>query len=204
MEKESILNIGAGKGLPIDLNFRAGYFLVNLDPGYEEERCKSIKEIEELHNFFNMHDSNQQKIMYSYLGWKDFIPNYFKKFDRVVMYRYLEHVPMVEIPFFIYMVSTMIEPGGIVEGIVPNYKILAEMILKEDPFSIDFEKQNILTTTEIVNEPYDPHASIWTPDRVKYFFELENRFENVNIKPRFHFDDRDIYIRFFATRKLED
>ncbi len=122
-------------------------------------------------------------------------------FDRVVMYRFLEHVSFTQVNYFIYLVSTVIESGGIVDIIVPNYEQLATMILKEDiKLDKNFEASNILLTTELLNEPSCPHASIWTPQRAKYFWELEGRFIVKEIEPKFEFDGRDIYMRFFARR----
>ena len=40
-----------------------------------------------------------------------------------------------------------------------------------------------------------PHASIRTPQRLKYFFGLEERFKVVSLDPDYVFDGRDIYIR---------
>jgi predicted SAM-dependent methyltransferase len=125
-------------------------------------------------------------------------------FDRICIYRFLEHVPFDKVLYFIYLLSTVTRPGGIIDVIVPNYKILAQMILDEDPLKIksneNFEAQNILLTTELVNEPSCPHASIWTDDRSIYFFQFEKRFEVMDFDTKFNFDGRNIYLRFFAKR----
>lgn len=205
----SILNIGAGKRKPIGLDGLNSYFAVNIDPSYYINRCTDIIDIERRHkewdlrveSYGNLPPVCEEETFYSDLGWKDFIPKYFRKFDKVIIYRYLEHVPLVEVPYFIYMISTIIKSGGIVEGIVPDYKLLAKRILNENPFDAHFERENILTTTEVVNEPYDPHASIWTSDRIRYFFEMENRFRINEVRNNFRMDDRDIYLWFTAVRK---
>ena len=77
------------------------------------------------------------------------------------------------------------------------------MILDEDPLDPaggNFEAHNITLTTELLNEPSCPHASIWTPDRAYYFFGLEGRFEISVYHTNYEFDGRDIYLRFLARR----
>jgi hypothetical protein len=63
-----------------------------------------------------------------------------------------------------------------------------------------FPEHNILLTTELLNEPSCPHASIWTRNRAKYFFSLEGRFEVPHTWDSVKFDGRDIYLRFKANR----
>jgi len=86
--------------------------------------------------------------------------------------------------------------------IVPNYEVLAAMIRDEDVNSSNFERNNILLTTELLNQPSDPHASIWSPQRAKYFWEFENRFKIYSdlVCPNFKYDGRDIYLRFHVKR----
>jgi hypothetical protein len=55
-------------------------------------------------------------------------------------------------------------------------------------------------TTELLNEPSCPHASIWTEWRAHHLFTLEGRFKIKDIQKNFKFDDRDIYLRFIAER----
>jgi len=125
-------------------------------------------------------------------------------FDRVVIYRFLEHVSFTQVEYFIYLVSTVLHKGGQVDVIVPNYKVLANMILQEDEYEenpdFKFEPHNILLTTELLNEPSCPHASIWTFERMKRFWELEGRFEVKCQNPNFDFDGRSIYLRSIIER----
>lgn len=126
-------------------------------------------------------------------------------FDRVVIYRFLEHVSFTQVEYFIYLVSTVLKKGGAVDVIVPNYATLAQMLLQEDDFDpcytgFDFQAHNILLTTELLNEPSCPHASIWTKQRMKRFWELEGRFKVKIQNPQFKFDGRDIYLRSIIER----
>ena len=81
-------------------------------------------------------------------------------FDEIYLHRILEHVPRTSILHFIYLLSTSVKKGGSVKVIVPNYESLAKRILKEQVSSIGFDKEDIITTTELLNEPDDPHAYI--------------------------------------------
>jgi len=200
----NILNIAAGKQKPLKIPYTTSLtskYIVNIDNGYFNSFHhaaaieRMIKEnglkFAEVRNLYCKHD----------------IFNYMEKtaiiFDSVAIYRYLEHVTFTQVNYFIYLVSTVIKKGGIVDIIVPNYDVLSQMVLDEDPFDDkNFEASNILLTTEMLNEPSCPHASIWTPLRAIYFWELEKRFkvEEKDIDPKFKFDGRDIYMRFLARR----
>ena len=131
----------------------------------------------------------------------EFLERYHIPFDGIAIYRFLEHVPKVQVLYFIYLLSTSVKIGGYVDVIVPDYKKLAKRILDEDVFSNNFEEEDIITTFELLNEPTcSPHASIWTFDRAYKFFELEGRFKIKIIKENYDFDGRDIYLRFIAER----
>jgi hypothetical protein len=202
----NILNIAGGKikplEIPTDSSFakRVGRNIVNVDFSYFDSIPPNIVEktirerrlgLGDVREFYCGHDIIK------------FMERTTITFDQVAIYRFLEHVTFTDINYFIYLVSTIIKPGGIVDVIVPNYNVLADMILEDDPYSdTNFEASNILLTTELLNEPSCPHASIWTPLRALYFWELEGRFEvpEENIESRFKFDGRDIYLRFFAKR----
>jgi predicted SAM-dependent methyltransferase len=203
---KTILNIGAGPRIkPLEISnkiFSGNYFLVNIDPTYVET-FDNLVEIETRHkafDYYNGSQNTQSEEHFLKATWQEFIPFYRMYFDKIVMYRVLEHIPMTEVVYFIYMLSTILKVGGKVEGIVPNYTTLAKMLLKENVLSKDFTSNNILITTEMLNEPRDPHASIWTPERIMKFFKLEGRFTVDSVDPEFQFDGRDIYILFTATR----
>jgi hypothetical protein len=200
--RTTFLNIGAGPRIqPLDIQqeLYTKYFLVNIDPTYVET-IDNLPEIEHSHNSYDHGLGNDVQEYFLKATWQEFIPFYRHYFDKIVIYRVLEHVPMTEVLYFIYMLSTIVKVGGEIEGIVPNYKILAKMLLKENVRKLNFEANNILLTTELLNEPNDPHASIWTPERVPKFFELEGRFQIESSVPEFLFDGRKIYIHFKAIR----
>jgi len=202
-EHHTILNVGAGKLLPIDIEkFHPCPFLINLDKNYITSI--DIGELEKLHDWYNR-DNGAVKIGPSktYRCKHDifnFLETYYNKFDLVCVYRFLEHVGFTQVPYFIYLLSQIVEKDGLIDVIVPDYTKLAEMILNENVYNVDFEYENILLTTELLNEPYDPHASIWTFQRLSYYFGLENRFDLEKVFHNFVFENRDIYIRAIFRR----
>lgn len=194
-----ILNLAAGKIKPLlEDKLEGPNLLVNLDTSYYSFSEPDF--IEDSISSWNHHGS---KIDIEHFCKEDaftFMERTNAIFDRVCIYRFLEHVPFEKVPYFIYLLSTITKKDSIVDVIVPNYHILAKMLINEDIKSKEFESHNILLTTELLNEPSCPHASIWTVERAYYFMELEKRFRVGYVDSSFMFDGRDIYLRFWSKR----
>jgi hypothetical protein len=193
-----ILNLGAGKTKPILDNTKDPFMTtVNLDTNYF-----SAATAEDIEDFIEnkLPVQTQQNELYCNCDAFEFMEKFRPEFDRICAYRFLEHISFTQVLYFIYLVSTCIKNGGLVDIIVPNYETLAKMLLNESTRSPDFESENILLTTELLNEPSCPHASIWTPDRAEYFWQLEKRFVVYDMLPEFEFDGRNIYMRFIMKR----
>ncbi len=196
-EYGTILNIAAGKLEPINIDFK-NYFLINIDTMYYNAlRPISVETIYQ----DNIKSKSKSKFLYCNEDIFTFMERTKILFDQVCAYRFLEHISKDKISYFIYLISTCTKPGALIDIIVPNYNILANMILNEKiENNINFEKDNILLTTELLNEKEDPHCSIWTYERLKYFWELENRFKIKDINQSYNFDGRDIYLRMIAEK----
>ena len=98
-----------------------------------------------------------------------------------------------------------IEGGEVhtIDLISPNYQLLAEMILEEKPLKDpDFDKNDIIISTELFNEINDPHLNVTTPDRIKRLFEYEGRFVVIDYVQTKCFDGRDIYFRSIIRRVI--
>jgi len=198
---KTILNIAAGKLLPLELS--RDCFLINLDTMYYNA---TTAENIESHYRFRLRDIEKENKVNEYEEFKckedafKFLERTSIIFDQITAYRFLEHVEKDKILYFIYLMSTALKINGSVDIIVPNYAALASMILSEIPGGANWESHDILLTTELLNFPGDPHASIWTEKRLMYFFELEGRFKTVSIIPDYEFDGRIIYLRYQAKR----
>lgn len=201
------LNIAAGKFNRLEwedkLVFPKPELEVLLDNNYYKNESNSPEYVEQFIKSWNVERFNLAKKQTIELNEDAF--TFMEKtsniFDHVCIYRFLEHVSFTQVLYFIYLVSTVTRVGSYVDIIVPNYEILSKIILNEN-FDNNFEKNNILITTELLNEPSCPHASIWTPKRAIYFWELEGRFRvyHDNISTPYKFDGRNIYLRFLAKR----
>lgn len=211
MLQKTVLNIAAGKVKPIDIAAWDKYFLVNLDlmyyasespevienyytswMNYTEEQIKSNPDV--------YHSKREYKVKEDAFKFMECcsIP-----FDLITCYRFLEHVRKTDIQYFIYLMSTSLEIGGLVDIIVPDYEELAKLIISEDvgePSHAEWEQHDTLLTYELLNEPGNPHASIWTENRLKYFFELEGRFKTNKVETYYDFDGRNCYLRYIGQR----
>jgi|LSQX01.2.fsa_nt_gb hypothetical protein len=203
---KSILNIAGGKISPIEYPewktdlYSDTNFMVNLDQMYLN--AVPVETILNQHIILPKLGNNPVlQTYYCNMDIYDFLKRYCLTFDGIAMYRFLEHVPKVDILFFIYLLSTTVKVGGFVDVIVPDYQKLAKRIIEEDVSDENFEAEDIITTFELLNEPSNsPHASIWTFDRAIHFFELEGRFKVRQLNRNYYFDGRDIYLRFLAER----
>jgi predicted SAM-dependent methyltransferase len=205
------LNIAAGKLKPIDINSWGKYFLINLDIMYFSH--EDPRDVEFHHSQwldYKEEDNKKHPDVYPFqVDHKvatdafEFMEKSSIEFDLITCYRFLEHVRKTDIQYFIYLMSTSLKIGGQVDIIVPDYETLAELLLKENPGEPShwgWEQHDTLLTYEMLNEPGNPHASIWTAQRLDYFFTLEERFKPVDMKRNYNFDGRDCYIRYIAER----
>jgi len=209
-EKISILNIGSGS-MRSDLKSisyykynkfsnrsKIRYFVLDLDKKYLNGICVAYAE--------HLHEKWLEvcKVDHSIYKVKcdifEFLDNYIIPFDFIIMQRFFEHIPQDELLYFIYLLSTKTKSGSIIDLISPNYKLLAEMIINEKIDDPNFDKNDIIISTEVFNDLNDPHLNITTPERIKRLFEYEGRFEVELECPRMEFDGRNIYFRSVIKR----
>ena len=203
-----ILNIAAGKCMPIDMPSKDRLFLVNLDLMYAH--AQDLAKVEDINSRIEqaeagddaMKQLTEDKLFLFKVNMDafKFMEQVSFKFDEITCYRFLEHVDKDRVLYFIYLMSSCLKVGGTVDIVVPDYNNLCQRVLDEEPGAEGWEAHDILVTTEIVNHPSDPHASIWTGKRLKHFFTLEGRFKTLSLVTYYMFDGRDIYIRYQAER----
>jgi len=190
-ENQLILNLAAGKLLPLDL--KKNCFVIQLDTMFYAYDTPDIIEKRAYHW---IEEPFTDQMRHCKENAFQFMENTTIPFDRICAYRFLEHVTFTQVEYFIYLISTCLEIGGQADIIVPDYNKLAKLLLEDNTQDPEFHSKNITLTTELLNEPSCPHASIWTKDRLHYFFcEVEKRFKMINMKDNFEFDGRDLYIR---------
>ncbi|MCK5019391.1 MAG: hypothetical protein KAS32_20200 [Candidatus Peribacteraceae bacterium] len=202
----NVLNLGAGKFdikalEDFGLEFDKWDTLVHLDTMFKNipdaalDLSDTVNSIENNSNF-----GDRTNVIRCFEDVFFFLENCPIKFNEIFSARFFEHIGWSQLNFFLYLVADSMVSGGKLDIIVPNYKTLATRILDENVNHPDFEKENIVTTTELLNEPGMPHASIWTPDRAKYYLEYEGRFVVDSVQESFELDGRDIYMRVIARR----
>lgn len=203
---KTILNLGAGKNLLKTNDYPDGtIFQVNVDSIYANEEVEHIINIEKKHRSFDLdskiYNNLGSVILYSNLDIFEFLNKYKVRFNYIIMHRFLEHVSRSNLQYFLYLLSTVVNSGGIVDIIVPDNHILSRRLLVEEPNSKDWDVEDTILTTEIVNEPNMPHASIWTVPRAYKYIELEGRFKIYKTETPYIFDGRNIYMRVLAIRE---
>ena len=127
--KEKILNLGSGKILPLGLPEVSikpddAFFLVNLDSGY----YPTITEAKDVQLKFEKWAQDPiQTLLYVNENAFTFMEKYPFTFDKIVIYRFLEHVPRRDILYFIYLMSTMLGKGGVMDCIVAQEGLEIEL-----------------------------------------------------------------------------
>ena len=109
---ETILNLCGGKIIP---EITENQFLVNLDLSYKFG-ADSIDAVRLMHRNYNQQvtsicgRSGTYFIIYGRSGTYfinhdvyDFLENYDVPFDKIIIYRFLEHVPKSKLLYFIYL-----------------------------------------------------------------------------------------------------
>lgn len=125
------------------------------------------------------------------------IPYPNESFDLVWNQHFLEHIPRRKLSFVLREIHRVLESGGMVEIIVPDFRVVAERYVKEGvPIGtkeVDVCCGTQLDSAEGIDDymPYDTHYNIFTYDRLKDKLE-KNGFERVELippRPEWLFDD---------------
>ena len=127
-------------------------------------------------------------------------------FDRIIAQRVFEHIPSDTIPYVLYLCSQIIEEGGKIGIVVPDFKKVIDTLNSLDPnhdTAIHFNKWMTWCHAEVFNEPNDPHQSLWTDKIARYYMELEGYWENIKIEDNFTIDNRDWYMKISAVKHLD-
>lgn len=125
----------------------------------------------------------------------EYLENYPKRdYDVISSNRIFEHVHYEKIPYLLYLLKQVCRNGAKLSFIVPDFELVFDEVVNINKHKNDaskFNKALLDVHTEIFNEKYDPHQSIWTKDLAEYYFGLENywkmeydSFENVNMDGR--------------------
>lgn len=199
--KCSILNIGAGKLRGLEefrdyINDEMDYFIIHLDPNYLNGVSAQFAEHE--HEIWFKENGKKELNVNEEIF--EFLESYLHTFDFILIYRFFEHLSRDKLLYFIYLLSTITESLSLVDIISPDYGILGKMIAEENVYDPNFDKNDIILSTEIFNEISDPHKNITTPNRLKRLFKYEDRFVPYEEFKNYNFDGRNIYFRSIFRR----
>ncbi len=117
--------------------------------------------------------------------------------------RIFEHIAVDKLQYLLYLLYCSAAPDATLHITVPDFEKVLETLKSLDPFSqtaIQFNKQLIQVSTELFNEPNDPHKSPWTKKLAKYYVELEDYWKVTSIK-EVSLDGRDWYMQINAVKQ---
>lgn len=146
----------------------------------------------EVHSLMNESSISDGKIYVGDDVWT-FLEKFIDQFDIIACHRFLEHVPVDKLLTFIYLMRSKVKTGGYCDIIVPNWNDLRQIDIDSED---ELMTKNYLTVVyELCNFPGDPHASVFTPKKLKKFFELEGGWKHLETKTNYNFAGRNIYFR---------
>ena len=133
-----------------------------------------------------------------------YLENYnYRDFDVICAQRVFEHIPVDQIGYLLYLLYTTASDKASIEIIVPDFEAVLIVLNELDAdkqIATEFNKHLIQVTTELFNEPSDPHRSAWTKKLAKYYLELEGYWKISDIE-YVCLDGRDWYLKIRADRQ---
>lgn len=145
-------------------------------------------------------------LKHSLLSPKDifeFLEKYSEKdICEIYAQRIFEHIPIDRIHYLLYLLYSVSKPGATLFITVPDFeKVMQKVTLMdaEKQTAQQFSRDLICVTTEMFNEPSDPHRSVWTPNLAKYYIELEKYWKISQIQ-YVSLDGRDWYMQIEAHK----
>ena len=203
MTIELILNLGSGNTKPFGYPNDNSTLMINVDSGYQHYQISSDEEIHNtLMNYETMNTMNSfDKELFTDMDAFKFLSTQIVKYDKVVAYRFLEHIPHEQVPYMLYLIGNVLKKDGEFEFIVPDYLKLAKLLIGNDnPKKPSFNNVNTLLTYEMLADPGCPHCSIWTKNRAEALLTAENIFEVDEITEDYVAFGRNIYLHVIAHK----
>lgn len=133
----------------------------------------------------------------------NYLENYFDDpYDEVYATRVFEHFCYKEIPYLLYCTYSVMKVGGKITIIVPDFDHVANTVMRLSRYdtALQFHRVLVFAHTELFNEPSDPHRSIWNRTLAKYYMELEDFWEDINMENQ-KIENRSWYLRITAKKK---
>lgn len=127
----------------------------------------------------------------------------YRDYDEIHAQRIFEHIPVDQIHYLGYLLYSVAVPGAKLVITVPDFQKVFALLntLDADKLTgMEFKRGLIKVTTELFNEPSDPHQSPWTQALAKYYLEVEGYWKISSIE-YVRLDGRDWYMKITADRQ---
>jgi len=199
--RDIILNLGSGNTKPFgypDQTKTMLDILINVDTSYLNI---PTDDIELIHSVILNPGSALKSEYFTDTSAFAFLSEIVGKVDKVVAYRFLEHIEHTQVPYMLYLIGNVLKKDGEFEFIVPDYLKLSKFLIANDnPKKADFNNVTTLLTYEMLADPYCPHCSLWTKNRAEALLTAENIFEVDEIVEDYQAFGRNIYLHVTARK----
>jgi len=211
----SLLNIGAGKISHDD--FSDYNFVVHLDGSYTDVDEHSI---ENAMAYIRDLDPADRVVRFVKSDIYDFIYSWPYKFNHINADRIFEHqfYDAGQVGQLLDACNQITTDNGMMTIVVPNHKMLAELLLSyerdEVPKYIDNKGETVelglnsdaikmMLNTEFCNTRVDPHGSIWTPRTAREMIEAEgNTWKILNLQECYPLKGRVCYMKIELAKEV--
>lgn len=201
MNDINVLNIGSGKNWREDVQ-------LSFSPSLYKDRDVTVYCLDTMYDVNGIipMTGDTYKTIFMKKDVFEFLEKWYEnKFDRILSYRFFEHVSYKDLPYLIYLIYTVSKPKAIMDIIVPDFKEIFKRfeIFDNNDLTINkklYEKYMIQFHTEIFNETNDPHQSLWTDNIADHFLTLENYWKIVDIAHNVELDRRNWYMQIICER----
>ena len=139
-----ILNLGAGKQSPIlhDQLKKQPRFIINLDTAYYESALRP----EFVEKAFTAWERRSSVICYCKEDAFTFMERTKLIFDRVCIYRLLEHISMDKVLYFIYLISMITKKDSEVDVIVSTNIVTGDITISKAGLAPDFDGRVVISS----------------------------------------------------------
>ena len=196
--KKLCLNLGAG--IPTPSRYSMHDATIHVDSYYNTGSSLSLYELE------NTIDEDQNiSTPLQYRCKSDifeFVEGFSHTVNKIYAERIFEHMSYLDgsIGRLLEGINRISNPGVELIIVVPNAKLIAEMLLDYEKNASNYSIANQLNQKLIINSEnhnivQDPHLSTWSPRLATEYIESEGTWTIDKLDPQITFAGRDIYMR---------
>lgn len=182
----SILNLGSGTRPPLESVTNASKVEVVSIVNVEQAQLKKSPEV-----YKNYSDNNE-----SILSFMEGVPD--QEFNHIISCRYFEHIPCLQLDYYLYLMHRIMKPNGYLTFVVPDFIKLGKALVHLDK-KFDYQKW-ITLNYEFFHDKEDAHSCLWTTEIAEKLLSGQGYFNNITIKP-INIDGMHWYIEVVAQKQ---